>query len=186
MIVVTGLLRSGTSAVAERLVRMGVVMGDRMAFPVGVLRPEWEDADLSIFLARGPDPQRAREFLEEYVCRRGQQLRGWTSHGCSVHREWGVKSPYLLPYLGVLRSLGEPVRLIVTRRSIMESDASLRRCAESMGDLQGAFLDFSLDAQRTLVRFLPEALREADLVIDFKSISESQQVMEQEIRACLA
>ncbi len=99
MIVVTGLMRSGTSPLAQML--------HRMQGPFAHL--EWEDAAISDPLAAamiGKTEIDHEALFEEYIpTRRGR---------------WGVKSPFLLPYLDLWRDVahrrGHTVKVIVTER----------------------------------------------------------------------
>jgi hypothetical protein len=84
---------------------------------------EWEDADLTIPLASllaGNQQFDVEDFLRGYLVNR-------------VHQgvPWGVKSPFLLPYLRSFKriagELNVPVEVILTRRPLEDTLRSLER-----------------------------------------------------------
>ena len=131
--VVTGLMRSGTSFLAETLHRQGIPMGTFMRFPS--LNPksgfEWEDAFLSEPLCQiamrhldTPDDlvsafRDAKEVIGNYVSRR-------EAEGAFP---WGVKTPFVLPFLGSLRdaveTAGHSLNVFLTNREYADTLKSL-------------------------------------------------------------
>jgi len=127
MIVVTGLMRSGTSPLAQMLHQMGVEMGSFMRFPTQtpVAHLEWEDALLAEPLAKhllGQAEIDVPALLRSYILGR--------------HGEWGVKTPFLLPFLRDFREiatgLGMQLRVILTERDYSETIKSLERQAAGL------------------------------------------------------
>ena len=122
MIVVTGLMRSGTSPLAQMLHQMGVEMGSFQRFPAQtpVSHFEWEDAPLAEPLVRhllGLVEVDVPALLRSYILSREGQ--------------WGVKTPFLLPFLRDFRQiatgLGMQLRVILTDRDYSETVKSLER-----------------------------------------------------------
>ncbi len=117
---VTGLMRSGTSFLARSLHRLGIKMGNEMHFPVGASDPDWEDVPFTDTLAKALVDGRTdvTRFLREYIEQRGPGT-------------WGVKSPFLLPFVEQLRWVGgSGVRILLTKRPLREACASLERQLE--------------------------------------------------------
>jgi hypothetical protein len=164
--IVLGTPRSGTSAVAGLLHKMGVFMGQRLMAPMDLVNPLgffedeefierhiWmlrSDEEPSITFADSNRPD--RRTLEDYaqlVARREAE-----------HKLWGIKDPRLcftLPYF--LNRLRGDFRLIVTQRSFYESALSLSK-------LPG-YVNFTLDRVVAVMgryHFVMErSLREAKL-----------------------
>jgi hypothetical protein len=94
---VTGLMRTGTSPISKFLHEMGIPMGTQMRFPLLNSRAhlEWEDTVLTDTLLKSiikqEDPS---DFIREYI---GSREAG----------NWGVKSPFLLPYLDIFIEIAE-------------------------------------------------------------------------------
>ena len=128
IILVTGLMRTGTSLVAKQLHELGICMGTKMRFP---LRREntqldWEDiefTDRCLATLKG-DIKRARLrlFFNRYIRQRGDE-------------PWGVKSPFLLPYVDLFKTeaaaLGKTVKVILTTRDEDETFKSIKRQTSS-------------------------------------------------------
>jgi hypothetical protein len=108
--------------------QMNVCMGLYQRFPVQneYAHFEWEDAALADALATEIiDPQgkgKPRRIIEEYV-RTRKRLSGG--------KPWGVKTPFLLPFIGHLRDVCEEIDellvLVLTERKFDETIESLRR-----------------------------------------------------------
>jgi len=119
MIIVTGLMRSGTSGVSRILHQMGVDMGRLMASPIpGTLNADWEEWEISRYLMQNtPD----YEYLLDY-CQRRQKAK-WGKH-------WGFKSPFALKCLDMLEGIAEEIDeelfIIKTEREIDETFKSLQ------------------------------------------------------------
>lgn len=95
MILVTGLMRSGTSPLAKMLHQMGVKMGTYQRFPS--MNPlsdfEWEDVALAEPLANilsGKSDQDPNEAIDFYLDQRVTSEQGTV---------WGAKTPFVLPFI---------------------------------------------------------------------------------------
>jgi len=129
MIVVTGLMRSGTTPLAKMLHQMLIPMGQYMRFPLQsyAAHLEWEDAPLSdplsLALVHG-EQEGFSEFFVKYI-----------EHRREIHGDrWGVKSPFLIPYMGefveAARVLGEPMKIVMAQRDYPDTIKSLNRQTE--------------------------------------------------------
>lgn len=157
IVLVTGLMRSGTSALA-RLIHheLEIPMGIAMPFPAKGVTPEYEEMTLSATAAQRILESRTliHEEIVEYVTMRDH------FHG----EPWGVKSPFLLPYLKTFRRVlrDREVRVILTRRPVDECIASLERVG-------GEHLDRGLKLQNRLRRAW--SIDAADHVVDQKTLA---------------
>ena len=128
VIVVTGIIRSGTTPLSMMLHNLGVSMGGYMRFPTQnpLSHMEWEDAQIADpLMLHMLDEEKALDVeacLEGYIRLRRQQADG---------EPWGVKTPYLLPFVGELRQacdrLSEKLTLIVTSRDVDAAAESIHR-----------------------------------------------------------
>jgi hypothetical protein len=152
MIVVTGLMRSGTTPLAKMLHQMGVPMGEHMRFPaMGPLsHPEWEDEPLSSSLAKRltgqMKPESIRGIFKQYISGR-----------VAVHGAlWGVKSPFLLPYMDQWRTAADEVGsgeviVITTERPYADTVKSLEAQSDYMLDPDRTeFMEFLMSLQERL------------------------------------
>ena len=154
MIAITGLMRSGTSPLAQILHQSGVTMGTHQRFPMQNKWShfEWEDAALSEPLCseidKPKDPDMPRRLIDEYVRVRKRFAKGGP---------WGVKTPFLLPYLGHLRDtceeIDEPLAVVLTERKFDETIESLRRQLSHLSK-------FELGAVRTRMFKIQDVLAE--------------------------
>lgn len=130
-VIVLGLPRSGTSALAGALQAMGVHMGDELLPAMAGVNDKgfFEDTEfleMHIHLMGSHTdpkiefeqdlPQRTLDWYEKLVQKRE-----------AAHPWWGVKDPklcFLLPYL--VRYLRGPYKILVTRRPFHESVQSMR------------------------------------------------------------
>lgn len=131
---VTGLMRSGTSMVAEMVHRLGVPVAlTLLAPPTADGRLEWEDAEASLTLARliplgggtAPTPAAAAAFdrwWPDYRRRREAAARSIRWPGRTPPRAIAVKSPLLLFFADRLKGT-----IIATRRDPAAVAASVRR-----------------------------------------------------------
>ena len=130
MILVTGTMRSGTSALSRMLHQSGVDMGYMFVAPdPGTINEvEYEDAEITLALFNAPPQPVAEPILREYIRERRKSKRAL---------EFGFKTPFALPYVGLIRRIckqfGEPLVVIYTLRDVTESNASFERAAELMG-----------------------------------------------------
>jgi len=132
MIVVTGLMRSGTTPLSMMLHRIGVKMGDTMRFPpAGTTHHiEWEDNELSEELARiiyNQSDTNPADLIGDYIDAREAD---------PTTLKWGVKTPFLLPFLDIVidaaKSRGLPLTIIVTHREVIDTFASIDRFADQL------------------------------------------------------
>ncbi len=116
MILVTGLMRSGTTPLAKMLHQMGVCMGTYQRFPsMNLLSDfEWEDVTLAESLANilsGKSDQDPSEAIDFYLDQRVTSEQGTV---------WGVKTPFVLPFISEFKEQcekhGEPLSIILTDR----------------------------------------------------------------------
>jgi hypothetical protein len=119
IVLTTGLMRSGTSVIAQTLHQLGCPQGTEMRFPTNWdSHLEWEDTRFTDRCLQGALRQEhLGEFFKEYIQSREGDL-------------WGVKSPFALPYVRTFKTaaqwLGHEVRTIVTERPYYETVKSLR------------------------------------------------------------
>lgn len=156
IIVVTGLMRSGTTLVSRQLHRMGVPMGTTMRFPLPteVCQEDWEDIEFTDLMLDRMTGKTADSWLN---C----QVRGYAQKR-SVVPVWGVKSPFLLPYVNLFKeAVDDEVRVVQTRRSIPDTFESMER---QLINPQ------TLESVKALQRMLIPALDnvQPDLVIDIE------------------
>jgi hypothetical protein len=118
--VVTGLMRSGTSVLAEHLHELGVPMGTQMRFPHNSRGQfDWEDIEFTDTCLQGIiNNENPREFFAEYIQKRKGDI-------------FGVKSPFVLPFIRTFRTaanrLGHEVKVITTARPYYDTIHSLRQ-----------------------------------------------------------
>lgn len=137
LIAVTGLMRSGTSPLAMFLHQMGVSMGTYQRFPTQNewAHFEWEDASLAdplcSILMHPSDRDDPRRFIDSYVRRRARDANG---------KPWGVKTPFLLPFLDELREvcaeINEDLEIALTEREYGETIKSLRRQSSHLSEFE--------------------------------------------------
>ena len=150
MIVVTGKMRTGTSACAAIAHQAGIIMGRTMLWPrMGDSQIEWEDMELGMTLAnavmsdRMPDPSSVRDWFKSHI---GERIEHYAmalaNHRDGVVKGWGLKSPYLAPYLDEWREAaeahGEPVHVVVTRRDDRKAERESLERAFSLLRKNGA------------------------------------------------
>ena len=133
MIVVTGLMRSGTTPIARMLHQGGVLMGTTQLMPVGQMDSEWEDYAIQKPLVDwmfGDNPTRTigSRILQEYIDRRRRHTLGAAQWVQGVIG-WGFKTPFVATQRGALaraaERMSEPLRWIVCQRPIGEAMKSL-------------------------------------------------------------
>jgi hypothetical protein len=131
--VVTGLMRSGTSVLSQMLHEIGVPMGLSMRFPLQVkgAHLEWEDHEFSEPLAQlllgdtdAVGSWGLEHFMYSYIVNRNAVHAG----------DWGVKCPFLLPYIEKFRKVADSVdsrvKVILTEREPVETYESLARLVD--------------------------------------------------------
>jgi hypothetical protein len=167
MIVVTGLIRSGTSPIARMLHQMGIPMGEHMRFPMlsNASHLEWEDspfADVLMFAIKDKwESERVRGLLAAYIKKRTDR------HGDT----WGVKSPYLLPFIGdlqdIAKSMGVDMKLVTTIRPYEDTEKSIHeQVAHLVEEDKASALDVLLGLQSQLKTYVGQW--DADLEIDIE------------------
>jgi len=181
VIVVSGLMRSGTSVLAKMLHTSGVPMGEVMRFPPpgGFTHLEWEDASFSDALAArlaGKSSFDLQQFFETYISRRSES-------GIA----WGVKSPFVLPYLRNLRNvadeLGMGVDVVLTERPFSETMKSLERLVSHLGASRPVRRKAIRDMeamQKVIAKRWDEHARDAT-VIEFSRIESDPDGVKQEV-----
>lgn len=158
IVLVTGLMRSGTSVLAQHLHELGIPMGTEMRFPSNEKNHlEWEDTKFTDFffqqaVNKVKDSGKIGDFLREYIPSREGEI-------------WGVKSPFALPFVETFKTaaerLGHKVKIIKTHRPIYDTISSLRR----LTDNDDVFY-MVRTVQEKLIRCLNQV--HADLTIDIK------------------
>lgn len=140
MILITGPMRSGTSALAEQFHRAGVLMGTTLPM-LPAQAPEWEDAaivsGLTYHLHQNTTP--TRESLVRYLWRRREHFRlNREAHADGLVRGFGLKSPFLAIYWREMEKAaaqaGEPLVWIQTMREKAATYDSLDRQVERMAE----------------------------------------------------
>lgn len=121
IVIVTGLMRTGTSLVSRQLHRIGVPMGTAMRFPQAQPngQEDWEDIEFTDFMLNAiighNSDDDVLEFMEYYIEKRNA-INGYL---------WGVKSPFALPYVQLIRAASDRVKVIRTTRDTDDTIASL-------------------------------------------------------------
>ncbi len=171
MIVVTGLMRSGTTPLAKMLHQMGVGMGTFTRFPTHNKNAhfEWEDAPLAdpllAMLSDSKEEAHVSQLLGAYVASR------------RTKEPWGVKTPFLLPYMKqlrrVCRDMDEPLAVAITERDYAETLRSLERQSDHLeGDELQAVREFTIKVQDKLALHWEGVSHHAEL-FNFKEAQES-------------
>lgn len=121
IILVTGLMRSGTSLVAKQLHELGVPMGTAMRFPLMRENSQLDFEDIEFTdnclaaLQGKISTEQLKRFFSTYIWKRGR------------HKiTWGVKSPFLLPYVDLFKQMAkEPTKVILTIRPVEDTYRSI-------------------------------------------------------------
>ncbi len=170
MIVVTGLLRSGTSAVAQMLHQGGVLMGTTQLMPVLGGLHEWEDHPMQHatcqWLLAGPEPEPEERigFFTEYIQSRSDDFhRKAEQMNPGVLIDWGVKTPFLAPYLRefeqAAREMQQKVVFVITERAFSDTMKSLEsRIALYREPLRSHFTEKMQAVQSRIASALAERL----------------------------
>lgn len=164
IIVVSGLMRSGTSALAQIVHELGVPMGNVMRFPqLESSQPDWEDVEFTDAMLQATIGSRENigEFMLDYIEKRGSGT-------------WGVKSPFLLPHLKMFKTAcqlsGHDCKILMTSRNSFETIASLRT---QIPDPQK--FEFAKNLQDRLIKARHFAWFKSDLVIDMEEMRTNRQ-----------
>lgn len=173
IVVVVGVMRSGTSLVSRQLHRLGVPMGTTMRFPLptSVCQEDWEDVEFTdlmlAYLTEKMGEKEVRDRIRAYGRKRGKSA------------VWGVKSPFLLPYVTLFKeSVEDEVRVVQTRRSIPETFESIER---------QLIIPPAIEAVKELQRMLIPALDnvQPDLVIDIEESWASPETVKSKLQDLL-
>lgn len=177
MILVTGLMRSGSSATAQMLSQMGVVMGTTMDVPpCSPFHAEWEDRAFQEPMLAGClslDPVDTGA-IREYIASRRRHLEEMRNKFL-VFSDWGVKTPFALPFLGEIReaceSMGEPLRVILMDRPLAEAMESLHRVSWAVIETErDGVMSMMFSLQHKLADALEKERDRADTVLDSKLV----------------
>jgi len=148
-------------------------MGTTMRFPLPteVCQEDWEDIEFTdLMLARLTGKIADSWFkvqIREYVEKR------------SVVPVWGVKSPFLLPYVTLFKeAVDDEVRVIQTRRDIADTFDSMERQL-----INPAELSTVMDLQHMLIPALDNV--QPDLVIDIEESWASPDIVKSKLQALL-
>ena len=173
VIFVTGLMRSGTTPLAMMLHQMGVTMGTMTRFPLHNKHShfEWEDAELAdsllALIMKPREEDTPERLIDYYVRKRIHEANG---------KPWGVKTPFLLPFITQLRSvldkIGDPFTIIVTQRDYKDTIESLRRQTSHLSEFQrgGAFPNL-VKIQEHLASYWKDGA-DGSTIFDFKEAHE--------------
>lgn len=165
IILVTGLMRTGTSLASWWLHEMGVPMGITMRFPFSNPKGQvdWEDIEFTDYMLEAVKgkhgPMARRQFMRRYINKRSAPL-------------WGVKSPFLLPFVEEFKAVvdNDEVRVVLTTRDIDQT-------YESLTD-QGV-LNESIEVQKLLIPALSNV--NPDLVIEINESWESPETVKDKL-----
>lgn len=133
MLVITGLARSGTSALARLAHQAGICMGTQMYIPTAGTEPEWEDIGIVHALAvavldkKNPAPDFSAYFKQR-MCHSAEEGNGF----------WGFKSPQACLFQREIEAAAaeheEPVYWASSIRPPSEVLASIERVRALVGD----------------------------------------------------
>jgi hypothetical protein len=161
-------MRTGTSLIARQLHELGCPMGTQMRFPLmrENAQLDWEDVELTdkaLAAVRGTlKKARLKVFFNQYIRRRSQDSEFW-----------GVKSPFLLPYVDLFKAeaaaLDKIVKVILTTRDVKETFKSIKRQTQ---------LDEPIQIQKILMTY-PEP--KADLIIEIEESWNSPETVKQKL-----
>jgi hypothetical protein len=152
---------------------MGVPMGTTMRFPLPteIGQEDWEDIEFTdLMLGRLTGKTADSWFkiqIREYVRKR------------SVVPVWGVKSPFLLPYVTLFKeAAGEEVKVVQTRRAIPDTFASIERQLINPPDIKVV-----KELQHMLIPALDNV--QPDLTIDIEESWASPEIVKSKLQALL-
>lgn len=165
VVIVVGLMRTGTSLVSAQLHKLGIPMGTSMRFPIPGERGQidYEDIELTdcCLAALKGDIRKARLrlFFNRYIKDRSKN-----------NEIWGVKSPFLLPYVEMFKEESpHPVKVILTRRNVDDTFESIQRQTSSSDPIQ---------IQKLLMTY-PEPL--VDLVVNIEESWSNPELVKQKL-----
>lgn len=136
-LVVSGLIGSGTSLLAQLAHESGVTMGAVMDFPLYGVQPEWEDRDFSHTLStwalsgEAADPVFLETYFEDRRVQQGRFAARFSRLGP------GVKSPLALVYREAIdeasKRAGVELQWILTERAPEDCWQAILRKVAGMG-----------------------------------------------------
>jgi hypothetical protein len=135
VIVVTGLMRSGTTPLARMLHQGGVPMGESMMLPApgSPQHVEWEDLQIQTYLRdRLMNDEGVQQFqLRYYIRQRQHTHRKLLKQYDTVLEDWGFKTPFAAPFMAAIEeaahSEGDSVFWVVAEREIGETLKSIEK-----------------------------------------------------------
>lgn len=142
LVLITGQLRSGSSAIAEIVHTLGVSVGTSFLAPMApTYRLEWEDADLSAWMMQflGANEHKQNDLERKFPGWLRSYLAGRIGHARNMAGIWGVDEPqtiaakqgvlalYMPEVRDVAKSLDLNVRTISVCRRQSGIDASVKR-----------------------------------------------------------
>lgn len=134
MLVITGLIRSGTSPLARMAHQMGIQMGNTQILPGPGIEAEYEDVELIAPLTQhvlgAIQIENFEDVFRRYIRKRRSETRNRVAIFGKQHiKGWGVKSPILSLFWGDLvraaRAEGEVLRVVLSYRPLSEVQKSL-------------------------------------------------------------
>jgi hypothetical protein len=169
IILVTGMMRTGTSLTSRQLHRLGVPMGTAMRFPLAQEngQDDWEDiafTDMMLDHLTQKVDKPIFEHISGYVT--------WRRQGSEI---WGMKSPFALPFVDAIRNaIEDEVKVVLCTRAIHETYDSLKAQTSE---------PFLIHVQDLLLESLDKV--KCDLVIDHSEHSDSPDGVKAKLEALI-
>lgn len=162
-LLLTGLMKSGTSLAARTAIDAGISMGRTMVMPTKGLAPEYEDAELTIRFsyAISTNGSIASAVLEDYARWRARE-----------QKTWGFKSPLALPFVPRIRAAWPGTVLVCIERDAAETYDAIREMAERSG-AEPDVVSLWHRTQKHLEKHYPAARSRADFIIPFGTLVEN-------------
>lgn len=162
IVLVTGLMRTGTSLISKQLHLMGVPMGTEMRFPPAreTGQDDWEDikfTDLMLNHLMELDLLNNSEFSSEILSYEQGRVR---ETGGEVPVLWGVKSPFALPYIYTIKeAVDDEVKVVMTTRDIEDTYKSIKVQTDLklMKRIQDSLVEFNDTSKADLVIEIEES-----------------------------
>jgi hypothetical protein len=162
IVLVTGLMRTGTSLISKQLHLMGVPMGTEMRFPPAreTGQDDWEDikfTDLMLNHIMGLDLLDYRAFKSEISAYERRRVR---EAGGEFPVLWGVKSPFALPHIDTIKeAVDDEVKVVMTTRDLEETYKSIKVQTDLalMKRIQDGLVEFNDTSKADLVIEIEES-----------------------------
>jgi hypothetical protein len=162
IVIVTGPMRSGTSAVARMCHQMGISMGTSfISPPPGTdMELEYEESELARYMIS--TTQCEDKWFAEYAVTRMMEGR----------KIWGVKSPFIIPILEPLVKLWSEVDKVVVICTARPIEESMRSLESGMFRAKIAKTEYVniINAQHELYKQLKNKRYPFDLVVDYADV----------------